>query len=63
MGQQFRVVVFDVNHLEGLHLVEDGLGELVGGRDTAHVASADLAVEVVSIGCYLLVEEKLTLRQ
>lgn len=45
MGQ-FRVVVDfpSLHRLEGLHLVEDGLGELVSGRDTAHVAGADLAL-------------------
>lgn len=32
------------DNLLGLHLVEDGLGELVGGGVAAHVASADLAV-------------------
>lgn len=35
-------------YLDGLHAVEDGLGELVGGGLAAHVASADLAVETVS---------------
>lgn len=34
--------------LDGLHLVEDGLGELVRRGLAAHVARADLAKEEVS---------------
>ena len=34
-------------HLNGLELVEDGTGELVGGGLAAHVGSADLAVRVL----------------
>lgn len=37
-------------HLQGLHLVEDGLGELVGGGIAAHVAGAGLAVRVLAGG-------------
>lgn len=45
-GQSLLVCGFGC--LDGLHLVEDGLGELVGGGHAAHVASANLAIEVVS---------------
>jgi hypothetical protein len=34
--------LLDLNSLE---LVEDGLGELVGGGGAAHIGGADLAVE------------------
>lgn len=36
-------------YLHSLELVEDGLGELVGGRGAAHVGGADLAVEQLAI--------------
>lgn len=35
-------------HLNGLELVEDGTGELVGGGLAAHVGSADLAVRLLA---------------
>lgn len=34
-------------HLNGLELVEDGTGELVGGGLAAHVGSADLAMSLL----------------
>jgi hypothetical protein len=37
-------------HLNGLELVEDGTGELVGGGLAAHVGSADLALGNNSVG-------------
>jgi hypothetical protein len=37
-------------HLQSLELVEDGLGELVGGGGTAHVRGADLAISDDGVG-------------
>lgn len=37
-------------HLNSLELVEDGLGELVGGGGAAHVGGADLALSDNSVG-------------
>lgn len=45
----FRLGTVNGIYLNGLHLVEDGLGELVRGGFTTHVAGADLAVEIVSL--------------
>jgi hypothetical protein len=39
-------------HLNSLELVEDGLGELVGGGGAAHVGGADLAVELLALQLY-----------
>lgn len=36
-------------HLNSLELVEDGLGELVGGGGAAHVGGADLAVGLLAL--------------
>lgn len=36
-------------HLNGLELVEDGTGELVGGGLAAHIGSTDLAVRLLVI--------------
>ena len=36
-------------HLNGLELVEDGTGELVGGGLAAHIGSADLAIELLEL--------------
>lgn len=36
-------------HLQSLELVEDGLGELVGGGGTAHVRGADLAIGLLAL--------------
>jgi hypothetical protein len=35
-------------HLNGLELVEDGTGELVGGGLAAHIGSADLAAGLLA---------------
>jgi len=36
-------------HLNSLELVEDGLGELVGGGGAAHVGGADFAVGLLAL--------------
>lgn len=43
-----RLIVCWVWYLDGLHLVEDGLGELVCCGLTTHITGADLAIEIVS---------------
>lgn len=45
VGGEAKSEVVNIKLLR-LHLVEDGLGELVRGRLAAHVAGADLAVSV-----------------
>lgn len=43
-----RLVGIGYGNLDGLHLVEDGLGELVCCGLTTHIAGANLAIEIVS---------------
>lgn len=48
-------------YLDGLHLVEDGLGELVCCGLTTHVPCANLAIEIVSKNSYHLDEDNANL--